>query len=856
MKDKLFNRFAPVFSLLICFLICLSAHVKAAQYSGLPPETRAKAGWRHFYQHVGDITVVKIYDQYKWLNRVFEVKSYAREHKPSFVREVEGFDIQQGNVVFRVRTASDGTGFVVLSFPFPDAVRVRAGVGDMPILKRSAHDPRVKESGNHYRVAAEAVIVKVEKSPFSMDVLDNAGNTVLAAPGDGLFQAGLALGNSLCRQSFSLSEDEVIIGGGEQYGWWNHNGQIVINDTEDAYQTTSGNTYIPVPVFLSSRGYGLFLNTYQRARFDFGKSEPGVMFFENPHHELDYYVFVQRDPYRIIEEQSALTGRSYMVPRWTLEPWISRRTWLGWRYDKGAESDINTMISQGFPLGVIMYENMTMENEADIDMQVHQKNKPRMPELIEEWHDRGIKVVGYHRCGQFEKDKANLDYYSFLDHPDYLVRNPDGNFYVGGINGNKVYLDITNPRAMEYAWMNVFKRLFVPGPDGEATFSNLNLDGVKVDFGEFFPGDQVPLEMHDRRPGMRLYYPTFFSEWLYKKINSVKPEGGITWVRGAGLGARRTGIVWAGDRGRTFRQLRTTVLAGLHAAASGLSLWGTDLGGYTGGGINAEEVYNRAVAFSCFSASFHDHGSAIAPWNQTEEGKDIYRYYARLRYNLIPYLYHLFWEAHQKGLPVIRPMSFECPEVIKCWMIDDQYMLGDNLLVAPVLSFTRHREVYLPKGQWMDFWTREIKTGPAAIEYETPKDVIPVFVRLNSAIPVQFNQELVPGGKFLQEEKDDLLAGFMVHAKAPATIKRQWKTRDPRITEDVKQVLDLKITEGVIEIQKASPAPAALLVYNIDPASVSFKGKEVKNKKGSPGKYSYWYFRNSDGAAVIYLAGD
>ncbi|MFO8055815.1 MAG: glycoside hydrolase family 31 protein [bacterium] len=855
MKKLVAFRSRAVLPLLVCLVIFTSVPLVAKQYSGLPPETRAKALWRHFYQHVGDITVVKLYDQYKWLNKISEVKSYAREHEPSPVRKVEGFEKTGGNVVFRVKTADGSQGFLAISFPFQDAVRVRAGLGAILDMKPSQHEAKVSEEQDGFLVSSGKVTVRISKDPFRIRFSEQGGGG-LGGPRENSLKSGLSLGNDLCRQSFALTDDEVIIGGGEQYGWWNHNGHIVINDTDDAYQTTSGNTYIPVPVFLSSRGYGLFLDTYQKARFDFGKSEPGVFFFENPGSELDYYLFFQNDPSRIIEEQSALVGRSHMVPKWTLEPWISRRTWLGWRYDKGAVRDINTMISEGFPLGVIMYENMTMENQAGIDMQVHKKNKPNMPDIIEDWHERGIKVVGYHRCGQFEKDKKNLDYYSFLDHPDYLVRNPDGSFYTGGVTGNKVYLDITNPDALEYAWQNVFKRLFVPGPDNEATFSHLNLDGVKVDFGEFFPGDQVPLQMHDRRPGMRLYYPSFFSEWLYKKINSVKPEGGITWVRGAGLGARRTGIVWAGDRGRTFRQLRTTVMSGLHAAASGLSLWGTDLGGYTGGGINAEEVYNRAVAFSCFSASFHDHGSALAPWNQTEEGKDIYRFYARLRYNLIPYLYHLFWQAHDRGLPVIRPMAFECPEKKQCWMMDEQYMLGEDLLVAPVLSLTRKKEVYLPEGQWMDFWTRETRTGPARIKYETPKDTIPVFVRMNSAVPVQWNKELVPGGEFPQSEKDDLIPGFLVYAGAPAVIEGEWKTRDPRLSQDVKTNLSMRISKEKIKIEEASGAASAVLAYNAKPKEVWFKGEKVNRRQGRPGEESHWYFRESDGAAVIYLSGD
>ncbi len=841
----------------LALLLGVSAPAGAQMYENpvLSKQERMRALLKHRWWHLGAVTVVKLNDAYKWQKKLDQAERYAKKNEPSPVVSASGHKLFDGRGVFALKTRSGQTGWLEISFPFENTVRVRAGLDEPPQPDQSGMRTDVKEEADAVLVTAGEISVRINRGPFRLSFFRDGGPLLEEPAGQGAF-AGLELGKGLCRQSFLPAKDERFMGGGEQYARVNHRGRVLIMDTDDAYQSTSGNTYIPVPFILSSRRYGLLVNTYRKARFDLGERSDESLFFENPGPSIDYYLFLSKDPKEIIQDQSKITGPTHLVPRWSLEPWISRRTWIGWRYDKGAAHDVDTMIEQGFPLGVVMWENLTMTSHRGVDFRVNRETKPGAPELIEKWHELGIKVAGYHRAASLRYNPETLEYYGFDKHPEHLVRNPDGTIFIGGRGGDKFYIDVTSPEALEYAWENVYKPVFLPAED--PGFLSMDLDGTKIDFGEYFPPDDVPLTMAHRRPGMRLYQPVYFSEWLYNRINRTRPEGGITWVRGAAMGAQRTGIVWAGDRGRTFPQFRTTLIAGINAAASGVTLWGTDLGGYCGGGLRAEEVYNRAVAFSCFSPSFHDHGHAIAPWEQTERGKDIYRFYARLRYNLIPYLYHYVWEAHGNGLPVVRPLPIECPGDRTCWDVEDQYLLGDDLLVAPVVEHATERRVYLPAGEWLDFWTGEESEGPAWIQRAAPRETIPVFVRKGSAIPVELPAELEPGGAFAQADKDSLTPGFLVFAGPEFEIKGEWKVKDPRVHERVESALELSRSGGEIRVGMVSPGSGALVIYGPEPEEVLDGQSQMKRTSCEElvkGDVSCWCYRGSDRATLIRFEG-
>ncbi len=173
-----------------------------------------------------------------------------------------------------------------------------------------------------------------------------------------------------------------------------------------------------------------------------------------------------------------------------------------------------------------------------------------------------------------------------------------------------------------------------------------------------------------------------------------------------------------------------------------------------------EKFTSEVHSISAFSPSFHDHGSAPAPWEQDEYGRENYKFYARVRYNLIPYLYHLVRIAHEEGIPLMRPLFLHYPNDKNTYPIENEYMLGDALLVAPFVNTGTTREVYLPAGEWIDFWTEITYSGKQNIRFTAPLNRIPVFVKSSSIIPLELNDALQIGGSFPQNRKNDLLLTF------------------------------------------------------------------------------------------------
>ena len=188
------------------------------------------------------------------------------------------------------------------------------------------------------------------------------------------------------------------------------------------------------------------------------------------------------------------------------------------------------------------------------------------------------------------------------------------------------------------------------------------------------------------------------------------------------------------------------------------------MGGYRGGDDPyAREVYIRGVQFAAFSPSFHDHGSSVAPWEQDEYGWENYKFYARIRYNLLPYLYHYVNLAHETGVPIMRSLFLHYPDDVKTLALEDEYLLGDDLLVAPILAAGFSRQIYLPKDNWIDFWTNVEYTGGQNLTYTCPLNRIPVFVKSNSIIPIALNDAMDIGGQFKQSQKNDLLLSFLLY---------------------------------------------------------------------------------------------
>jgi len=642
----------------------------------------------------------------------------------------------------------DNDASIRVSFSFHDVVRVQINQGREPFADEIGQSFNIQQNENSFQLKTDSLLVDIQKQPWQLTISRLNGDIVFSQIPEQSGYFTSESGTQTLRIAAAMQQNEGFFGFGEKFNGMNQRGKKVVMEIYDAYVEEGARTYKAIPFFISSARYGLLVNSALPLVYDLGNKSKEFYSFEIPDNEIDYLVFTNKDPLTIIEEYTDVVGKSRLIPKWSLEPWLSRRSMTGWNNTATAEADIDMLLNSGYPFGVILWEG--------IRSQFGKKQIPDMQTLSDKWHSQGLKQVFWSLEGHIGESS---DVFKNAN-PNYFVRNNDSTFIIGGFKGGHAYLDPTNHDAMMW-WIKTFYEPYISSKDGRSVPEHSNLDGVKIDFCELFPKYNLPLLMKKSVKGIENVHSVLFSEQIYDWLQQVKPEGGITWIRGGGLGIQRSGFVWGGDRRRTFPQFKGTVSASLSLAVCGVALSGYDLGGYIGGNSpDAREVYIRGVQYATFSPSFHDHGSAPAPWEQDEYGRENYKFYANIRYNLIPYFYHLVKIAHEKGIPLMRPLFLHYPDDENAYLIDDEYLLSDALLIAPFIHAGTTRDVYLPKGEWIDFWTETTYSGSQTIKFTAPLNRIPVFAKSPSIIPLELNDNLQIGGPFLQNQKNDLLLTF------------------------------------------------------------------------------------------------
>jgi alpha-D-xyloside xylohydrolase len=264
---------------------------------------------------------------------------------------------------------------------------------------------------------------------------------------------------------------------------------------------------------------------------------------------------------------------------------------------------------------------------------------------------------------------------------------------------------------------------------------DIGVDGCKIDFCEQFP-DHMPLVFHDGRDvsGAHHWYPTLYNARMYRYFQEHRPEGGMCFSRGGGIGAQRYPFLWAGDQMREFRFLRVILTAILSSGLSGIPFMSYDMSGYKPTRGPAEEnpeerVFIRGAQMGCFSSNMQTHGTVTRPYDFGEPIKDIYREYTKLHQALRPYLLEQAAVSCETGMPLMRHLWLCDPQDANTRDIEDEYMLGCALLVAPVFEDKTYRDIYLPKGLWRNIFDGKLYEGGQMLKgFDAPFHMIPVFV--------------------------------------------------------------------------------------------------------------------------------
>lgn len=546
-------------------------------------------------------------------------------------------------------------------------------------------------------------------------------------------------------ETMYLYSDEGFYGFGEKFNSFNKRGQTVTVWQRDAQSTNSDISYKGMPYFMSSAGYSVLMNTYTRTHFNMGATSGVSYTMETEDPYLDYCMFCNRDYKGLIRDYTALSGRSAMIPRWAFGFWMSRMSYM---CRDELEEIVDNMAQFGMSVDVIHidawqpnFEDSFVPSGTAELLSFDERRFPNPQGMIDSLKEKGIHLslwmFPYVQAIDPEGHISNQ--FQTMSERGWLVKGPDGKPRVfspgeGDVDSWKVAaLDFTNPGLVEYMKGRI-KRLMKMG-----------VGVMKTDFSEELPEDSVffdgttGLESHNK-------YPLLYAKTIYEASKEAKEEMGekaLLWGRSGYAGSQNYPANWAGDSSASKNNLHALLTGGLNMGVSGVSFWGFDIGGfyncdYSGKRVIPEdEEYIRSVQMGLMSPLSRSHGQSTPrePWVYSEAAQKAFLKINKLRYRMLPYLYSTGYETAREGIPMMRAMLLEFPDDLNVRNLSSQYMLGGSLLVAPVFDQPKHY-VYLPRGSWIDLETGNRVEGNVWITCPKKIDVIPLFLRENSMMPM------------------------------------------------------------------------------------------------------------------------
>ncbi|MGW2307575.1 alpha-xylosidase [Actinomadura luteofluorescens] len=525
-------------------------------------------------------------------------------------------------------------------------------------------------------------------------------------------------GRHYVREQLDLGVDHFVYGLGERFGPLVKNGQAVDVWNADG-GTASEQAYKNVPFYLTNAGYGVFVDHPGRVSFEVASEAVARTQFSVEGQSMRYFVIYGPSPKEILRKYTALTGRPARLPDWSFGLWLS--TSFTTSYDEETvTSFIEGMASRDLPLSVFHFDCFWMREFQWCDFEWDPRVFPDPEGMLRRLRDRGLRVCVWinpyigQRSPLFEEGRSR----------GYLLNRPDGDVWQWDKwQPGLAVVDFTNPEAREW-YAGKLEALL-----------DMGVDCFKTDFGERIPTDVV---YHDGSDPERAhnYYTYLYNQTVFDLLRKKRGEGeAVVFARSATTGGQRFPVHWGGDAESTFEAMGESLRGGLSLGMSGFGYWSHDIGGFEGTPDAA--LFKRWIAFGLLSSHSRLHGSHSyrVPWLFDEESVDVLRHFTRLKMRLMPYLAGAARQAYGEGLPMMRAMVVDFPDDPACTHLERQYMLGDDLLVAPVFSSDGEVAYYVPEGVWTHYLTGERVEGGRWVRERHGFDGVPLLVRPGAVVP-------------------------------------------------------------------------------------------------------------------------
>ncbi len=536
---------------------------------------------------------------------------------------------------------------------------------------------------------------------------------------------------------FRVRDTSSYYGLGERFNALNHTHTVVRNVSTDNGHAKGGSTYKAMPFYMSTKGYGLWVDTTSDATFDMNASDENDVIVDEPAEKLRVVLFTGPEFPKILDHFTALAGRSMLPPYWAFAPWISRDYHQN---DAQVKEDVDKTRSLGIPASVIMIDSPW--STAYNSYKFNPKQFDDAPAMVKYVHANGYKLVLWHtpwinsnsnpphEKGFEGKIPAKSENYDEAAGNGFFVKDLDNKPYVGRWwKGEGSLIDFTNPSAKRW-WQDQVRQAIAAGADG---FKDDDAEGSFVAGPVKFADGTDPRMMRNK-------YAVLYNNAMEELIQKDLKGNGILFCRCVTQGANGLGLLWGGDNDSSFSPengLPTVVTAGLVAGMSGMPLWTADLGGYNATPSTPDPVlFQRWTEYAAFSPAMEVVSEKnIGPWSYGDQALATFKKFAVLHMSLFPYRYAAVQEAAKTGMPIMRALALVYQNDVRARAIKDEYLLGPDLLVAPVVDENTRRVVYLPEGEWVDYWTGTHITGGKTIVADVAVDQIALYARASAVIP-------------------------------------------------------------------------------------------------------------------------
>ncbi|MCA9242339.1 MAG: glycoside hydrolase family 31 protein [Phycisphaerales bacterium] len=532
------------------------------------------------------------------------------------------------------------------------------------------------------------------------------------------------------RLRLKIHGTHASFGGGERFTMLNLQGHILDMVSTDHPEAKGGASYKPVPFYMSSAGYGVWIDSFSPGRIEFNASDRFAVTLE--YNTNDLRIVLIRGPTfaAILDEFTRLSGRPRVPPDWAFGVWKSRDVH---RNAADVLEDIESLRKHDIPASVLVIDSPWETGYNDFELNREQFNDPDA--LFAR-----VRRLGFYPCfwltpfinNDNRQDMTGIvsgatSTFAEAAQRGYFVKDADGNPVITEWwKGRGALIDFTNPDATNW-WQTQVAKIRQWGghaikcDDGEGNF---------IKSARFADGSSAD-EMRNRYSMLYLAATRAF-------LDESLDGDGVIIGRSGFTGMHQYAMGWAGDNASdwTFENgLPTAIIAAQTASLSGQPFCGSDIAGYFG--KPPKELFIRWTQFSCFAPLMMVHmTSNLGPWDFDEQTLAIFRDYAKLHTRLFPYMRDAARFAAETGMSLIRPMPLAFQDESDAWPHTFQFMFGRDLLVAPLYQPGTQRSVYLPKGDWIDYWTLEPLTGPQTLQVEAPLERMPLYVRAGAIIPL------------------------------------------------------------------------------------------------------------------------